>query len=181
MTGMMSSLSSMPGQAHAKHTQHAALSNALGLFNSRYSESQIFSDTLAQFGTQATDIHGDLASYWYGHLRSALIDERRPLFGLTDRRDFFCLEELARDLNMKVSLRLDHLTDKNGYTKHQLTGVSTLSSNLQRLGHDRGFGKTMAELSEIFLSDTRPDKAVQKLTGPYAPANQTALVTWVIS
>lgn len=177
MTGIMSGFSSIPGQA----SQKADLPGSIALFNSRYSESRIFSDTLLKLGIQAVDIQNDLGSYWYGQLRSSLASARKPLFGLTDRRDFFCLEELARDLNMKVSLRLDHLTDTRGYTRHQLAGFPALDAKFHQLGHKSGFGKTMAELSEIFLGDTRPDKTVQKLTGPFAPANQTALVTWVIS
>ncbi|PCJ41189.1 MAG: hypothetical protein COA71_09100 [SAR86 cluster bacterium] len=179
--GMLGSLANLPAQSLGAISSKARRLPSQAIFDGQYSESRAFAETLESYGATTIDLRGDLGKLWYGQLRSRLLEERKPLFGLTNRLDLFCLEELARDVDMKVSLRFDHLIHQNGFVEHQVAGSSLLRPSIEHLGHKAGFGKTMAELSEFYLTDEPQEVSVQKLTGPYAPLNKTALVTWVIS
>lgn len=182
--GALSGLVNLPLQARAFYSNKTSLLPVQAVYDSVYSESLAFANTMqlsSNSNISAKDIQGDLSGLWYGKLRNQLISHRSPIIGLTSRLDLFCLEELARDVGMKVSLRVDHLIDQDGKVEHQLFGSTLANSSLENLGHAAGFGSKMAELSQLFLADQSPDISAQKLTGPNAPLNKTALVTWVIS
>ena len=179
--GAISSMASLPGFSFAMNKHNSVNSPSQAFFDSRYTESQAFADVFKTSNIITTDINGNIDTLWYGQLRNQLLNERQTLFGLTDRLDLFCLEELARDVGMKVSVRVDHLIHQNGLIEHQIAGSASFNKSLKHLGHEAGFGKTMAELSEHLLNNQFPDASVQKLSGPNAPFNKTALVAWVIS
>jgi len=180
--GAISGLVNLPAQARALAASKSSALPVQAIYDSAFSESLAFANAIQVSGSAAAkDIQGDLGKLWYEQLRSQLLSDRRPIIGLTTRLDLFCLEELARDVGMKVSLRVDHLIDQHGKVEHQVNGSPLSNSSLDNLGHSAGFGSKMAELSELLLADQSADIAAQKLTGPNAPANKTALVTWVIS
>ena len=179
--GMLSGLVNLPAQALANSSNKSDTLPTQAIFDSKYLESQAFADTLKSYAIPTTDIQSGLSNLWYKQLRNQLLAEHKPLVGLTDRCDLFCLEELARDVGMKVSVRFDHLIHQNGFVEHQVSGSSLMLSSIEYLGHKAGFGRTMAELSEYLLINQRQEVSVQKLTGPYAPLDKIALVTWVIS
>lgn len=172
-TGLLGSLVNLPSQAFANTANTKLLNPSHALINSDYNESRAFAAALRNKNILVSDIKQDLSKLWYGSLRQQLLNDPTPIIGLTDRRELFCLEELARDVGMKVTLRFDHLIDEKGYIEHQLNGLA-----INELGHSSGFGAEMAEVS--LLSQTSNISA-QKITGPYAPKNKTALVTWIIS
>ncbi|MDG2091389.1 MAG: hypothetical protein P8J61_09915 [Gammaproteobacteria bacterium] len=171
--GILSGLVNLPGQSLANASKTSAAFPTLALFDGQYIESQAFADTLKNKNMPITDIQGDLSKLWYSQLRQQLLIDRSPLVGLTTRLDLFCLEELARDVGMSVSLRFDHLISQNGTVEHQING-----SYFSGLGDEAGFGTKMADISVL---NQTTDISAQKLTGPYAPLNKTALVTWIIS
>lgn len=182
--GALSGLVNLPAQASAFATNKNPEHPVRAIYDSAYSESMAFANSIQLSSISDTllkDIQGDLSELWYGQLRNQLLTDRSPIIGLTSRLDLFCLEELARDVGMKVNLRVDHLIDPNGKVEHQLNGSTMTNSSLGKLGHESGFGSKMAELAELFLTDQSADISAQKLTGPNAPSNKTALVTWVIS
>jgi hypothetical protein len=178
---IISSLVHAPARSLASTASKTVTLHSHALFDSQFIESTAFANALKSQNIITTDINGDLSNLWYGQLRNQLLAEPKPIFGLTDRLDLFCLEELARDVGMKVSLRFDHLIHQNGFVEHQLNGSPLMNSSQENLGNTAGFGNKMAELAELFLNDQFPEISAQKLTGPYAPLNKTALVTWVIS
>ena len=49
-----------------------------------------------------------------------------PIIGLTDRPALFCLEELARDVGMRVIFRADHVMDQGGHAQHTAVGPASL-------------------------------------------------------
>lgn len=175
---ILSSMATLPAHSFASS---ASASATHAIFDSQHRESQAFADTIKSSGVHVTDIKGDLSTLWYSELRNQLLNEPQTLFGLTDRIDLFCLEELARDVGMKVSLRVDHLIHENGVIEHQIAGSASFKQALKHLGHEAGFGKSIAELSAHLLNQQFSDVSAQKISGPYAPLNKTALVTWVIS
>lgn len=179
--GALAGLVNLPLQVLAYATNITSSRPFQAIYDSSYSESITFANTIQAIVSPGMDIKGDISKLWYGQLRNQLITSHTPLIGLTSRRDLFCLEELARDVGMKVNFRVDHLIAQDGKVEHQINGSPVTNSSLGKLGYKSGFGNKMAELSELFLNDLSADLSAQKLTGPYAPANKTALVTWVIS
>lgn len=181
VTGILSGIVNLPSSLIAKPSKKDLTLPVYAIYDSAITESLNFASTLNNSNFQTSDIKGDLGKLWYEQLRNQLITERKAIIGLTNRLDLFCLEELARDVGMKVSFRIDHLIHQDGLVEHQLNGSPFTDSSLDNLGHDSGFGKVMGELSELFIANQSHEVSIQKLTGPYAPLNKTALVTWVIS
>jgi len=140
-----------PGRAHSAF--HRAI------FDERFAESRCFAAELHGAGVPTSAIRGDVAELWYDDLRVHLRENRLPLVGLTDRAALFCLEELARDVGMRVIFRADHILDKDG---------------------DQ-IGRATARLIGNFDISGHHDPSAQKRTGPFSPENQTALVSWVIA
>ena len=123
-------------------------------------------------------IRGDVAKLWYDDLRVYLRENRLPVAGLTDRAALFCLEELARDVGMRVIFRADHMFDQNGHTQHTAVGPASLVAVTHSLPPEAGFGRTIAVLFGQFDISEPRDMSAQKRTGPFSPENKTALVSW---
>lgn len=156
---------------------------AQGIVDERYTESRTFGDSLAAHGVPTTAIRGDVASLWYDDLRAQLRRTRTPVAGLTDRCTLFCLEELARDVSMKVVTRIDHIIDRNGNARHDAIGPGLSLETIQSLHPQERFGHLVALLVMQPETFRGAHLNAQKRTGPAAPANDTALalVTWVIA
>jgi len=175
---------------------HAAPARAYGaferaVFDERFAECRAFATELHSAGVFTSAIRGDVADLWYGDLRAHLRENRLPIAGLTDRAALFCLEELARDVGMRVIFRADHIVDQidqdqNGHARHTAVGPASLVTVTRNLPPEAGFGRAMAGLFSQFdisaLHTSGPgDSAAQKRTGPFSPENKTALVSWVIA
>jgi hypothetical protein len=138
---------------------HIAFQRAV--FDDRFAECRGFAAELQSAGIRTSAIRGDVAGLWYHDLREYLGATRLPVAGLTDRAALFCLEELARDVGMRVIFRADHVVEQNGHTAE--------------------FGRATARLfSQFDISECR-DTSAQKRTGPFSPPKKTALVSWVIA
>jgi hypothetical protein len=166
---------------------HTAFQRAV--FDQRFAECRGFAAELRSAGIFTSAIRGDVAKLWYDDLRAHLSENRLPVAGLTDRAALFCLEELARDVGMRVIFRVDHIIDQtrdqtgdtNGHARHTAVGPASLVAATCNLTPKPGFGRTMAGLfSQFNLSEPR-DTAAQKVTGPFSPENKTALVSWLIA
>jgi hypothetical protein len=147
------------------------------VFDERFAEAQAFASVFRSRGMPTTGIRGDVSALWYRDLKARLLEQRLPIVGLTDRTALFCLEELARDVGMKVQGRIDHTFDPQGALTHHVTGPSAWINAGQRLGPEQGFGRVMAAL----LTDPTlhgESFAAQKHTGPFSPANKKQLVSW---
>jgi len=126
------------------------------VFDERFEPCRVFGAEFARAGVPTSAIRGDVAELWYGDLRAALSKRRAPIAGLTNRTALFCLEELARDVGMRVVLRVDHMIEPDA--RH-----------------------AVAQLLSRFDSREPRDVSAQKRTGPFSPENRTALVSWVIA
>jgi hypothetical protein len=162
-----------------KATQPKILSR--GIFDERFTESRIFGNALAARGLRTSAIGGDIASLWYGDLRDQLRQTRVPFAGLTERSALFCLEELARDVGMRVVTRIDHTIDSDGVVRHEVSGPTSVKRALQQLDTAGNFGRLSALLVMQHDSHQARNAEAQKRFGPMAPANTTALVTWAIA
>ena len=77
------------------------------VFDERFDECLAFAGEMNRRGVVTSGIRGDVAKLWYEDLRARLRQGPAPIAGLTDRLALFCLEELARDVGMKVFFRVD--------------------------------------------------------------------------
>ena len=153
---------------------------ARAVFDERFAESRVFGSVFESRGIPTSGIRGDVAALWYHDLKARLLEQRLPVVGLTDRTALFCLEELARDVGMKVQGRIDHAFNLQGALTHQATGPSAWTTAGQRLGPEQGFGRVMASL----LTDPTlhgESFAAQKHTGPFSAADKRQLVSWWIA
>jgi len=172
------------GRNVAPARAHGAFQRAV--FDERFAECQAFAAELHSAGVLTSAIRGDVARLWYDDLRADLSEDRLPVAGLTDRVALFCLEELARDVGMRVIFRADHVIDPNGHAQHTAVGPASLVAATRQLTTERGFGRAMAGICSQFdiraLHCSGPgDTAAQKRTGPFSPDDKTALVSWIIS
>jgi hypothetical protein len=151
------------------------------VFDERFGECRAFATELHVAGVFTSAIRGDVADLWYGDLRAHLSENRLPIAGLTDRAALFCLEELARDVGMRVIFRADHIVDQNGYTRHTAVGPSSLVGAVHNLPPEADFGRAIAGLLTQFDSSESASAAAQKRTGPFSAGNKTTLVSWIIS
>lgn len=151
------------------------------IFDQRFAECRGFAAELHRAGVFISAIRGDVAKLWYGDLRVRLSENRLPIAGLTDRAALFCLEELARDVGMRVVFRADHIVDQDGRAQHTAVGPASLVAVARDLPPEAGFGRAMAELFNRFDAGEPGDSAAQKLTGPFSPDNKTSLVAWLIA
>jgi hypothetical protein len=167
------------GRSLSPTREHIAFHRAV--FDDRFAESRGFAAELNGMGVFTSAIRGDVAELWYADLRVHLSKNRLPVAGLTDRAALFCLEELARDVGMRVIFRADHMMDQNGHTEHSAVGPASLVAAARSLPQEAGFGRTVAVLLGQFDANEPCDTSAQKLTGPFSPQNKTALVSWLIA
>jgi hypothetical protein len=180
-------LGKMPVSGRNLSPARAHIAFHRAVFDERFPECRGFAAELHSAGVFTSAIRGDVAKLWYDDLRVHLRENRLPVAGLTDRAALFCLEELARDVGMRVIFRADHVIDQNGYTQHTAVGPASLAAvtrNLRQQGD--GFGRAIAVLfSQFDISGLNisgaGDTSAQKRTGPFSPENKTALVSWLIA
>jgi hypothetical protein len=173
MTGGLVKMPASPGRAYIAF--HSAV------FDDRFAECRGFAAELHSAGVRTSAIRGDVGKLWYDDLRVHLRENRSPVAGLTQRAALFCLEELARDVGMRVIFRADHMMDQNGHTQHTGVGPASLVAVTHSLPPEAGFGRAMARLFSRFDISEPRDVAAQKRTGPFSPENKTALVSWLIA
>jgi hypothetical protein len=183
LTGALVNGPVLSRNAASKRT-HSAFERVV--FDDRFAESRAFAIELERAGAVTSAVRGDVAELWYKDLRIHLRKERAPVAGLTDRPALFCLEELARDVGMRVIFRADHITEPNGHTQHAAVGLASLVAVAHNTAPEAGFGREVARLFSRFdggglnIGDPR-DAAAQKRSGPFSPENKTVLVSWVIA
>jgi hypothetical protein len=156
------------------------------VFDERFAECRGFAAELHSAGVVTSAIRGDVAKLWYDDLRVHLRENRLPVAGVTDRAALFCLEELARDVGMRVIFRADHLINQSGHAQHTAVGAASLVAVARNLPPEAGFGRAIAVLFSQFdinaLNASGPGHlAAQKRTGPFSPENKTALASWLIA
>lgn len=151
-----------------------------GIVDRRFPVSSAFGKALNKQKIHTSDVSNGIARLWYHGLRSELRTNRAPIAGLTGRSMLFCLEELARDVDMRVVVRVDHLIEADGRVRHDVSGSADFFAGAQLQHADESLGQ-LAALLVTRVPAQLPQLAAQKKTGPAAPENLTALVTWVIA
>lgn len=176
----------MPDSGRALPPTGARLAFLRAVFDERFAECRGFAAELLSAGVCTSPIRGDVAKLWYDNLRVHLRENRLPVAGLTDRTALFCLEELARDVGMRVIFRADHMIDQNGRTQHMAVGPASLVAAAHSLPPEAGFGRAIAvlfgqfDISRLNINGAGHTSA-QKRSGPFSPGAKTALVSWMIA
>ena len=116
----------LPLSGRSRPAQHARSAFQRAVFDERFAECCGFADEMHSTGVRTSAIRGDVAKLWYDDLRVHLRENRLPVAGLTDRAALFCLEELVRDVGMRVIFRADHMVDQNGATQHTAVAQASL-------------------------------------------------------
>jgi hypothetical protein len=172
----------VPVSGRSRSTRQAHIAFHRAVFDERFAECRVFAAELGGAGVCTSAIRGHVAGLWYDDLRVRLRENRLPVAGLTDRAALFCLEELARDVDMRVIFRADHITDDQiGRTQHNAVGQPSLVAATHSLPPEPGFGRTMAVLFGQFDISQPFHTSAQKRTGPFSPENKTVLVSWLIA
>ena len=151
------------------------------VFQPRHEASVAFARTLNDRCMGVSEVSGDLGQLWYGELRGQLRRTKVPLTGLTDRATLFCLEELARDVDMKMRFRVDRVVEQGGRIRHEVAGQKRLVTGLHDLGTDESFGNAMASVVHRIDFSSSRDVRIQRRTGPFHNASERVLVAWVIA
>jgi hypothetical protein len=162
-------------------TVGSARSLCRAVFDERYAECLAFARELEHRGAATSGIRNDLAALWYQDLRPRLRQTPLPLAGLTDRTALFCLEELARDVGMKVLYRIDRTTEPGGRVRHDVTGPAAVVEAARNLRPEVNFGRAMALLASDAEARGPWNFASVKRTGPSSSANASVLVSWVMA
>jgi hypothetical protein len=179
--GVAGALVNIPGPALGAMRADSYGSLYRAVFDERFEECLAFASEMNRRGVTTSGIQGDVAKLWYEDLRARLLQAPAPIAGLTDRVALFCLEELARDVGMRVFFRVDHMADKSGHVQHEATGPAPVVEATRTLAAGSRFGQAMAVLACRCEVSGPTDIAVQKRTGPFSPENKTALVSWVMA
>ena len=168
---------------------HANAADRAGAFGSRFriviephhEASVAFARSLNDRCMSVSEVRDDLGQLWYGELRGQLRRTRTPLAGVTDRATLFCLEELARDVDMRVRFRVDRMVGQGGRTRHEVSGQPSLAPTLRGLGTDERFGNAMASVVRLVDNSLPGDVGTLRRTGPFHNANERTLVAWIIA
>jgi hypothetical protein len=151
------------------------------VFDERFEECLAFAGEMKRMGIAISAVRGDVSGLWYEDLQACLREDRAPIAGLTDRITLFCLEELVRDVGMKVFFRVDHLIDASGLVQHEAMGPPSVVAATRMLAAESGFGQAMAVLACRCEMNGPREIAAQKRTGPFSPENKSVLVSWLIT
>jgi hypothetical protein len=151
------------------------------IVNPVFEQSLAFASIVKSHGIRIMHVAGDVGPRWYGELRPRLRAARMPFAGLTDRATLFCLEELARDVEMRVVARIDHLIASDGSVVHDVTAPDCVEPGLSPARANASFGAASAELLMCHAWHRLTCSRAQKCRGPAAPPDTTALATWVIA
>ena len=154
---------------------------ARGIYDPQSSAGQEFADTLASHGMRTTSADREIGALWYSDLRDQLRRSPAPFAGLTDRPTLFCLEELARDVGMRVVMRIDHQIDRSGLVTHEPIGPAIVTDTVRKLSNTDSFGRLAALLAMHPQVQYSHSQTAQKRTGADAPTHTNSLVTWVIA
>jgi len=158
----------------------------------RFPLSCAFGAAVARCGVPVQTIAGDVTDAWHRDLAPAWRRQPVPIAGLTAEGAIFCLERLAWDVGMRVTLRGVHTPHVAGGWAHEFEGPEPVLDWLRRAL--QGTPDWVEELSRAAAQSTAPGAAtrarVARLATPSLPTRfdqwcddrrVIPLVSWVIA
>ena len=92
------------------------------VFDERYSDCRVFSETLARMGAAAFPTSGDAANVWYGPVRRHLERSGGSVAGMTTESDRMVSRACGTELNMRATYEGSHDCRASGRLTHRLRG-----------------------------------------------------------
>jgi hypothetical protein len=98
------------------------------IFDERYAAARAFgaAGEHACSSAGAAAIHGDVTALWSNELRREWLAGGGAIAGMTTARTLFCLEQLAKDHWMRVTLRAEHAAATGPVVAHRLTAPEAM-------------------------------------------------------
>jgi hypothetical protein len=120
------------------------------LFDSRFSDSRLFSWAAQQRGIAIRPISGDVTDVWYSELHPRWKEAAVPIAGVTTYGALFCLERLAWDHGMRVVYRGSHQRRSDRTIEHRLeAAVQETGVTARQLGVAAQRPEVLAPQSEV--------------------------------
>jgi hypothetical protein len=92
------------------------------IFDSRFQASRLLGAESARRGLAATAFNGDVTALWFHDLGPQWVASRAPVAGITTPETLLCLEQMARDAWMRVTVRAEHAGSDAQPCGHRVTG-----------------------------------------------------------
>lgn len=173
---------SMPRRMSRAFLQHV-------LFEMNSPESVRFADAFRETNLDVYGLQDDVASFWYAENPYGSLKQRPEtlyaIAGMTHPASAFCLEVAARDLRMRIALRIDHCNRALGSTSHVVSGpekvVARVAGELPETASD--WPRALAEI--IQQLDTQDFAGVsvdcESITAGALEGSRGQLTTWVLA
>jgi hypothetical protein len=95
------------------------------IFDGRFPASRLLGAEAARRGLPAALFNGDVTALWFHDLGPHWAASRVPVAGITTPEALLCLEQMARDAWMRVTIRAEHAGSDAQPCRHRVTGRAT--------------------------------------------------------
>jgi hypothetical protein len=92
------------------------------IFDGRFATARRVGAEAARCGLATTGFNGDVTGLWFNDLGRRWAADRAPVAGITTPEALFCLEQLARDAWMRVTVRAEHASSDAERCGHRVSG-----------------------------------------------------------
>ena len=153
------------------------------IFDERFESCSAFANALKRRELPTHAIRGDITDVWFNDLSDQWKKTPVAIAGLTAPGPIFCLEMLARDAGMRVTLRVDHRRRAPDRVEHMVTGPASVIARAAGLGASaEEWPERVAEWVAHYPA-TVDAAQTRTLQGRIRPASNDPehLVSWVIA
>lgn len=155
------------------------------IFDRRFPAARLFGAEAARHGLATTGFDGDVTALWFHDLGPRWAAARAPVAGITTPEALFCLEQLARDAWMRVTVRVEHAGAGARTCGHRVTGPA---SDVTRICAALEAGADWPARMALALSTASPRGAggtvprkIDVAGGLPAAGRAARLVSWLIA
>jgi hypothetical protein len=155
------------------------------IFDQRFVAARLFGAEAARRGIATTAFNGDVTALWFHDLGPRWAVDRAPIAGITTPEALFCLEQLARDAWMRVTVRAEHAGTDARSCGHRVTGRAAA---VDRVCAALDAGADWPARMALALAIVSPDVGAGALQrridaggGPPGAERRAKLVSWMIA
>jgi hypothetical protein len=155
------------------------------IYDSRFAAARLLGTESARRGLATTAFNGDVTALWFHDFALRWAADRAPVAGITTPEALFCLEQMAQNAWMRVTVRAEHAGADARTCGHRVTGRP---ADVARVCAALDAGAAWPARMAIALATASPNDgaaAVQRRihAGGTSPgAGHTArLVSWMIA
>lgn len=155
----------------------AASSLRTVVYDSRHEACNVFADAMRRLGVSGCRFDGDVTGIWSNVLHPLWAGGQASVGGMTTPGALFCLEQMARQFNHRITFRLDHLDpeDGDGTVHHAPWARSPIDHKQTGLSWPQS-------MAWLVYSQASTGKRLPSTPIVEAPTlSKNALISWVIS